>query len=95
VPGQFLPRRSPVHMLHAGKKQQVGWTRHYLIAVTQSLTSAVSSTTHSLQAYDLRNKLIATSLPLREVQDPPPPLTIHAPPFFFPFGQAEGFAFRF
>lgn len=47
----------------AGKKQRVAWVRHFLVAVTRGQASAAAS----LQIFDLRNKLIACTLPLKEV----------------------------
>ena len=51
----------------AGTKQQVGWVKHYLVAVTKGQASSLSSGGPLLQVYDLRNKLIAASVPLKEV----------------------------
>ncbi len=50
----------------AGKKQAVRWIRHYLVAVTSSHSAALSTTSHALQLFDLRNKFIAASIPLTE-----------------------------
>lgn len=54
----------------AGKKQHVGWVRHHLVAVTSGQANAPPSSGRSLQIFDLKNKLIATSLQLREASLP-------------------------
>ena len=53
----------------AGRKRQLRWLRHYLVAVTSG--GAVSGGVPSpaaLHLYDLRNKLVAATMPLQEVR---------------------------
>ncbi|CAK0785749.1 hypothetical protein CVIRNUC_008960 [Coccomyxa viridis] len=50
-----------------GQKRQLRWLQHYLASVTTS-TLPGSATTTALHVYDLRNKLVAASVPLQ--QDP-------------------------
>ena len=58
--------------LWAGQKRSLRWLRHYLVSVTRnSLPGGVPSST-ALHLYDLRNKLIAATLPLQRVGIPFP-----------------------
>lgn len=54
----------------AGHKQQLQWFRSYIAAVLSTPSQQGSAPTHLLQVFDLRNKLIATSVPLTEVCSP-------------------------
>ena len=53
----------------AGEKRHLGWLRHYLVAATRGgqPSTAAGSAGAALHLYDLRNKLVAASLPLPEV----------------------------
>ena len=55
---------------HAGEKRHLSWLRHYLVAVTRGgqPSTAAGSAGAALHLYDLRNKLVAASLPLPEVR---------------------------
>lgn len=54
--------------VHAiGHKQQLQWFRSYIAAVLSTPSQQGSAPTHLFQVFDLRNKLIATSVPLTEV----------------------------
>ncbi|KAL3155173.1 hypothetical protein ABBQ32_013114 [Trebouxia sp. C0010 RCD-2024] len=49
-----------------GHKQQLQWFRSYIAAVLSTPSQQGSAPTHLFQVFDLRNKLIATSVPLTE-----------------------------
>lgn len=55
-----------------GEKRHLGWLRHYLVAATRGAGAGASSAAGAsggvLHLYDLRNKLVAASLPLPEVR---------------------------
>ena len=55
---------------HAGEKRHLSWLRHYLVAATRGgqPSTAAGSAGAALHIYDLRNKLVAASLPLPEVR---------------------------
>ena len=52
-----------------GEKRHLGWLRHYLVAATcgGQAGTAAGMAGAALHLYDLRNKLVAASLPLPEV----------------------------
>ena len=49
-----------------GQKHQLHWLDHYLVAASSQDTGSLGLS-YTLQLYDLRNKLIAASIPLSEV----------------------------
>ena len=51
----------------AGHKQQLQWFRSYIVAVLSTPQQQDLPPTYLLQVFDLRNKLIAISIPLPEV----------------------------
>ena len=51
----------------AGHKQQLQWFRSYIVAVLSTPQHQDLPPTYLLQVFDLRNKLIAISIPLSEV----------------------------
>ena len=51
----------------AGQKRQLRWLQHYLASVTTSMLPG-SATTTALHVYDLRNKLVAASVPLQQAR---------------------------
>lgn len=51
----------------AGRKEQLHWFRTYVVAVLSSPGQQEAPTTYALQIFDLRNKLIAISIPLTQV----------------------------
>ena len=51
----------------AGHKQQLQWFRSYIAAVLSTPGQKDFPPTYLLQVFDLRNKLIAISIPLPEV----------------------------
>ena len=52
---------------HAGHKQQLDWFHNYIVAVLSSPGQQDYPPTYALQIFDLRNKLIAISVPLPDV----------------------------
>ena len=54
-------------MRSAGHKQQLQWFRNYIAAVLSTPGQQDLPPTYLLQVFDLRNKLIAISIPLPEV----------------------------
>ena len=55
----------------AGEKRHLGWLRHYLVAATsggQAGHALAGASGGALHLYDLRNKLVAASMPLHAVR---------------------------
>ena len=51
----------------AGHKEQLRWYHNYIVAVLSTPGQQDSPASYVLQVFDLRNKLIAISVPLAEV----------------------------
>ncbi|BDA46644.1 Vacuolar protein sorting-associated protein 11 homolog [Coccomyxa sp. Obi] len=49
-----------------GQKRSLRWLRHYLVSVTRSSLPGGGPSSTALHLYDLRNKLIAATLPLQQ-----------------------------
>ncbi len=59
-----------------GHKEQLRWYHNYIVAVLSTPGQQDYPATYVLQIFDLRNKLIAISVPLAEVKSASPVLTI-------------------
>ena len=63
----------------AGHKGQLHWFRTYVVAVLSTPGQQDYPPTFALQIFDLRNKLIAISVPLSEVDFQPLSTSAEAP----------------
>ena len=54
-------------LVFTGQKRSLRWLRHYLVSVTRSSLPGGGPSSTALHLYDLRNKLIAATLPLQQV----------------------------
>lgn len=54
-------------IISAGHKERMRWFQHYVVAVLSMPGQLDGPPSHALQVFDLRNKLIASSVTLSEV----------------------------